>query len=44
MFLELKTEIRVLAVPHAKLHHDEWLNLMHAEGEIKASEQFLTVM
>jgi toxin ParE1/3/4 len=29
-FLELQTEIRVLAVAHAKRHPDYWLNRLHA--------------
>jgi len=30
MFLELKTEIRVLAVAHATRHPDYWLNRLPA--------------
>ena len=30
LFLELQTEIRVLAVAHAKRHPDYWLNRIHA--------------
>jgi plasmid stabilization system protein ParE len=29
VFLELETEIRVLAVAHAKRHPDYWLNRIH---------------
>ncbi len=30
VFLELQTEIRVLAVAHAKRHPDYWLNRLQA--------------